>query len=160
MKSFWLLMAASMVLMFGCLLPEEATAGEQATQPAWGDPLKAPVPDAKPVTVVRVPADAPAELTAFALRKGPTRKQRRAMGVTFRNARDVLAEMQQAGEVEDKDSAVLATEILNHLVDKNPAGFQAAMQVAGADWVDFIDRLMALIEKWLPLLLKLIALIS
>ena len=142
--------------LFGCL-PTEAPAADPTT--TWGSSTLAPVPDTQPV-VVRVPADAPAELTSFELRKGPTRKQRRAMGVTFRNALKTLAEMQKAGEVEGKDSATLAAGVLNRLLDENPAAFQSTMQVAGADWAEWIEKLLALIAEWIPLILKIIALIS
>ncbi len=155
----WMLL--SMILTFGCLpTNQEAVAAENPAQPAWGDPLKAPVPDAKPPTVVRVPADAPAELTAFALRKGPTLRERRAMGLTVRNVRKTLAEMQKAGELEGKDSTTLAVEVLDRLLAENPAAFQSAIQVAGADWPAFFEQLIAFLEKLIPLIIKLISLFS
>ncbi len=152
-----LLMFVMLLTIFGCpLMDQEATAAaaDNPTQAAWGN--STPAGDA----VFRVPADTKGELTAFALRKGPTWKQRRAMGVTFRNIRKILGEMQQAGELEGKDSATLAVEVLDRLVTDNPAEFQSAMQVAGADWPAFFDALIALIEKLIPLIIKLISLFS
>ncbi len=152
-----LLMFVMLLTLFGCpLMDQEATAAEPP-QAVWGNPQT--VAGDAPV-VVRVPADTKGELTAFALRKGPTWKQRRAMGVTFGNACKAMAEMQKAGELEDQDSATLAAEILGRLLDKNPAAFQSVMQAAGGDWQEFIEWLLALIEKWIPLILKIISLLS
>ncbi len=151
MKSFWLLMAASMVLIFGCLLPDQeatAAAAENPTQSGWGNSALA----GDVAVVVRVPADTAGELTAFALRKGPTLRERRAMGLTLRNVRKTLAEMQKAGELEDKDSATIAVEVLDRLIGDNPAAFQNA----AIDW----DRILEFLERLIPLILKIIALFS
>jgi hypothetical protein len=80
-------------------------------------------------------------------------RERRALGLTFRNVRRVLDEMDQDGELEGKSSSMLAVEVFDHLVDENPQEFSA---VAEVDWDAILDFLTKLIE----LILKLLILFS
>ena len=139
--------------LFGCpSIDKKATAGEPVST-TWGASTLAPVPDARPV-VVRVPADAPAELKAMKFRKGLTFRQRREMGITYRNIRRILLEKQNQGELEGKTSAVLAVEVCNQLIAENPQAFQDL----GADW-DW-DAIMELVMKILEWVMTIIALFS
>jgi len=80
-----------------------------------------------------------------------TRRQRRKLGITFRNIRRVASDLKKAGELSD-DKAVAAAQVLQALTQENPKAFQ---QEAGSiDWdalLDFIERLLELILKFLPL---------
>jgi len=92
-------------------------------------------------------------------------KHRREMGLTFRNIREVLREKQAAGELEGKDRTVVATEIAEQLLEENPGAFQAAIEDAtkanpAFDWTDFMETVIALIERLIPLIMTLISLFS
>jgi len=106
-----------------------------------------------PVTVeVAEPTAAPT-LDSMTLRKGMTLKQRRALGATFGNVRRILAEMQQAGEIDEHDTAAdLAVAVTSRLVEENP-------QVASNPALDW-EAIIAFIERIIPLILKIIALFS
>ena len=85
-----------------------------------------------------------------------TEKQRREMGLTFRNIRRVMAEMQAAGELQDKDRATIAVEVMGRLVDENPKAFQDAGGIEDWDW----DAILEFIEKLIPLIMQIIAMFS
>lgn len=79
-----------------------------------------------------------------------TIRQRRAMGITVANVRQILAAKQKAGELEGKSTETLAVEVLDELVAANPKAFDDP----GIDW----DKLIEFIEKLIPLILKILAL--
>ena len=119
-----------------------------ASAPAWGGP--APAPD---TPVPEIDKDAP-QLAPQAFRKGLTWKQRREMGLTIRNIRRVMAEMQQKGELVGKSRDIVAAEVMERLVTENPKAFYDA----GVDW-DW-DAILAFIERMIPLIMTLISLFS
>ena len=82
---------------------------------------------------------------------GLTRRQRRALGVTFRNIRRVASELKKAGELSD-DPAIASAQVLKVLTEENPKAFEE--EAAAINWdalLDFIERLLELILKFLPL---------
>lgn len=137
----------SIVLAFcliACLLtvcPSEAN-----SQEAWADKTT-------PAPTVEVAEGDTFKL--LAARPGPTRKERRAMGITLRNIRLKLKEMRAAGELEDVDQSEVAAMVLDRLLAENPKAFAAA-NPTGDD--AFFERLLAFIERILPLILRIMAL--
>jgi len=82
---------------------------------------------------------------------GLSRRQRRKLGVTFRNIRRVASDLKKAGELSN-DPAIASAQVLRVLTEENPKEFQA--EAASIDWdalLDFIERLLELILKFLPL---------
>ena len=77
-------------------------------------------------------------------------RQRRAMGLSFRDVRKLLEEMGADGDLGEKTNAELAVEVLGNAVNARPAVFRDA----AIDW----DKLLAFLEKLIPLILKIIAL--
>lgn len=129
-------------VMIGCLpTGKEATAAENPT--AWGNSATAEDVKVTDKSEKKLPGG---------LRKGLTLRQRRAMGLTFRNIKTVLEKKQAAGEIEGKDASTLAVEVFDELVDANPQAFGDP----GIDW----DRILEFLEKLIPLILKIIALFS
>jgi len=98
-----------------------------------------------------VTSDTP-ELAPAKIRRGLTFRQRRELGLTFRNVRRLLAEKQKAGELEGRDTAELAVEVFNDLVTENPQAFSDP----SLDW----DAILAFLEKLIPLIMQLISLFS
>lgn len=81
------------------------------------------------------------------LKRGLGLIERRKMGLTFRNVRRVLAEMNDAGELDGRDTAVVAALVLEQLSVEKPMAF------AGLD-EDFWERLLAFLEAIIPIILK------
>jgi len=80
-----------------------------------------------------------------------TRRQRRKLGVTFRNVRRIAIDLKKKGELSD-DPAVASAQVLTVLTNENPKAFQE--EAAAINWdalLDFIERLLELILKFLPL---------
>lgn len=75
-------------------------------------------------------------------------RQRRAMGLTFKNVMGLLKEMNADGDLEDKTMPELAVEVLHNLVDGQPAAFKDPE----IDW----DSLLAFLEKLIPLIVKIL----
>jgi len=97
-----------------------------------------------------ITAAAPAPAAEPTVTDGLTIRQRREMGLTVANVRKVLVAKQKAGELDGKSTEELAVEVLNELVAANPKAFSDP----AIDW----DKLIAFIEKLIPLILKIIAL--
>ena len=75
-----------------------------------------------------------------------SRKERRAMGVTFRGVRQAVNELQASGEL-SPDPGMASVQVMAVLQGDNPKAFQDAA-VAEIDWdelLSFIERLIALI---------------
>jgi len=79
-------------------------------------------------------------------------RQRRAMGLTFRNVRKLLEEMQADGDLGEKTNAELAVEVLSNAVNTRPAVFR--------DAAIYWDKLLAFLEKLISLILKIIGLFA
>jgi len=80
-----------------------------------------------------------------------TRRQRRKLGVTFRNVRRIAIDLKKKGALSD-DPAVASAQILDVLTTENPKAFHE--EAAAINWdalLDFIERLLELILKFLPL---------
>ena len=77
-------------------------------------------------------------------------RERRAMGLTFRNVRKQLSVMKKAGELEGKDVSTISVEVLNRLVQDNPKAFSNPK----LDW----DNILSFLEKLIPLILKIMML--
>ena len=123
----------------------------------WG-PDDPPPKDSAGISVADEPTPAPTvsvemrkAAKELADRPGLTIKQRRAMGITFRNLRLKLREMHDAGELEGKTRAEISVEMMNRLVQDNPKAFADPS-------LDF-DSILAFIERLLPILLFLLALL-
>jgi len=79
---------------------------------------------------------------------GLTRRQRRKLGLTFRNIRKVAKELNAAGEL-SPDRTVASAQVLAVLTEENPRAFEE--EAAAIDWdslLDFIERLMSIIMKF------------
>ena len=114
-----------------------------AAQETWGTtevPVLAEVADAPSAQ-----ADAKTALG----RPGLSIKQRRAMGITIRNVRKKVSEMQKAGDLAGMTQSEIAIAVMDNLVADNPKAFGDP----GVDW----DSVLAFIEKLIPLILKLMA---
>jgi len=93
------------------------------------------------------------KLSAMKTRDGLTRRERRDMGLTFRNIRRAMATMQASGEIDETmTKAEISIAVADKLVSDNPSAFQDP----SLDW----DAILAFIERMIPLILKLIALFS
>ena len=147
MKAFLLVlvMAAVAVLLCVLIVPAALSAEAPAGSAGWAATV--------PATAV-VTGEPTAALKAFVpvAKKGLSRKQRKEMGVTFRNIRRVMADMQQAGELEGLSSAEISAEVLNRLIGDNPQAFGDP----SVDW----DALLEFIEKLIEIIMRLISLWS
>lgn len=88
-----------------------------------------------------------------AARKGFTRKERKKMGATFWNVRRILKDLKADGELAS-DHGVNAISVLDRLAVENEAVFASVGE--GRDWdsfLEFLERLIELILKFLPLFL-------
>ncbi len=117
-------------------------------------PASWPAPAATTVAEVPVTATVSESITAERRLKW---RERRAMGLTIKNVRRILKEMDAQGELEGKDSSVLAVEVLTQLVEEKPQAFQ---ELRAGDWEDFFDMVLAWLEKLIPLIILLINLFS
>jgi len=98
---------------------------------------------------------APADPVPMKFREGLTRKQRREMGLTFRNVRTVLAGLQESGEItEDMTTSEVSLIIASYLLDANPHAFQDLE--GDRDW----DSFLAFLERLIELLMKFMVLFS
>lgn len=136
------ILAALCVMVVLAIEAVFATSGWSQESPTWAAP---PVVETTPEVAPSVAGDV-AALKDVTLRKGPTWRQRRAMGITFRNIRRVLAEKKAAGELEGKDAATLSVEVANQLAGENPKAF-ADPSIDFDALLDFIERLIAFILR-------------
>ena len=138
-------------LLLGCFPASEevsAVATENPTQTVWGNPTLAE--NAKVVNEEN--AKVVNEENPGGLRKGLTLRQRRAMGLTYKNIKTIVERKQVAGELADIDACCLAVEIADELFDGNPQAFADP----ALDW----DAILEFLEKLIPFILKIIALFS
>ncbi len=78
-----------------------------------------------------------------------TFRERRKLGLTFRNIRNAVAELDAAGELDRNDPAGTSLQVLEKILTENP---QAVKAVAGErDWASFLDALMAFLERLLSI---------
>ena len=135
-----------------CLLLVAATAVGQnwADDPPDKDSAR-PAVAGEPTLAPTVSVELKAAAKDLAGREGLTFKQRRALGITFRNIRKEFSEMSEAGELEGKTQSVVAREIMERLVRSNPTAF--------ADPTINFDAVMAWVEWFLSILLYLLAFI-
>ena len=123
----------------------------------WGDaPLVAPVPDVVtvPVEVTVVPAgDAGLKAAAadVAGRERLTVWQRRSMGITIPNIMRTMIAMHRAGELEGKDSGLVAASVGERLVTDNPKAFADPKLDWDAvmEWIEIIVRIILSIMVFL-----------
>ena len=83
-------------------------------------------------------------------RRGLTFRERRELGLTFRNILRVTKQLQENGELEDLTQAEIAAEVMAVIAEENPKSFAEA----SLDW----DGILNFIERLLPIILKLIEL--
>lgn len=129
MKRFTLL-----AVLLGLLL---CTTGFTAEPPAtWGGEVSVDV--VKPTEALR----------PTKLREGQTRRERRAMGGTFRNVRRIMRDMQNEGEdLSDYSAETLALEVRKRLQVENPQAFSdAGAKLGEFDWDNFMEWLIGLIQ--------------
>lgn len=141
MKKFVLAACLLLPLVF-C---SQVTAAENPTQ-GWP---ASPDAEAAKVEIVAEPTLEPTKL-----RKGLTRQQRRDMGLTYRNVKRVLAELQADESVCFDDCCVeeLAVLVAAELVADGPTAFQDP----SLDW----DAILAFIERLIPFIMTIISLFS
>jgi hypothetical protein len=87
-------------------------------------------------------------------RRRLTRREKKDLGLTFRQVFADLAEMKRAGQLEDPDPARLALEILNRRATADPSAFRKVAADPSVDW----DELSAFMEHLIELILKIMAL--
>ena len=141
-----------MGVLFLCMLlvPITATASLEVTdgnptQGTWGSVAVVPV------TAVIESSDGP-KAAPLTLRKSSSRRDRRAMGLTFRGVRKALVELRGSGVVTDgMTTEEVSIIVLDYLVDANPQAFGGDPQ---RDWSGFLDFL----ENLIPFILKIMAL--
>jgi len=84
------------------------------------------------------------------------RRERRALGITPRNVRKALVELQKEGCItKDVEPSIAAVMVAEKLINENPSAYQAAAQEVG-DWDTFLEALIAFLEKLIPLILMFI----
>jgi len=135
MKQVILLFALGLVAL---ALPERGIGAGQPTPAKWGR---------NPVTVRKLVPVVASEAVPTA-RPGLSIKQRREMGLTFRNVRKILAKKHQAGELDGREVPTIALEVMAELVDADPSAFDREI-----DW----DKLFEFLERLIELIMKLVA---
>ena len=120
-----------------------STAAEPPPPAGWATPTVATVP----VSVVVASTEVEGRLKW---------KQRRALGVTVKNVRRILKEMDANGELEGKGSSVLAVEVLTQLVEEKPQAFQ---EIGERDWEAILEAVIAFLEKLIPLIIMFLGLL-
>jgi len=80
-----------------------------------------------------------------------TRKERRKLGLTFRNVRKTVAELKKAGELDTGDPDGTAVQVLEKIVGDNPKAVQEV--VGDRDWASFLDALLKFLEQIMPIIL-------
>jgi len=85
-------------------------------------------------------------------RRGLTFRQRRAMGLTFRNIRTVTKRLLETGDLEGLSQTEIAAEVMLVITEENAKAFTDP----SIDW----DSILSFIERLLPLILKLIEMFS
>ncbi len=80
-----------------------------------------------------------------------TFRERRKLGLTFRNIRKAVAEIKESGDFDKNDVAGTSAQVLEKIVRENPQGIQDA--VGERDWASFLDALLSFIEKLMPIIL-------
>jgi len=79
-------------------------------------------------------------------------RERRQLGLTFRNVRRVVKEMDAAGELDRDNPDGIAVQVLERLIQEKPAEFQKV--TADRDWASFFDAFLAFLEKILPIIMQ------
>jgi len=135
MKRFFL----CLLVLFVLLLP--GAAQDTATWRAEG--AEAPAAGAETSDL----AGAAAEVAG---RRGISGRQRRDLGLTFRNLRQVVRDLHAEGRLEGLSRSDLALVTLDTLMEANPKAY-------ANDQLDF-DAILNFLERILPIILKLIEL--
>jgi len=78
---------------------------------------------------------------------GISRRQRRKLGITFRNIRSVAKEMKAEGELSD-DPSVAAVQVLDKLTEQHPKAY--AEEAPSLDW----DKLLEIVERLLAIIMR------
>lgn len=124
-----------------------------APPPSWNAPA-VETPAENPTEA----ADGLAALKGAKVSKGITWRQRREMGLTFRNVLREMVARKRAGELDGQDSATLAASIMGDLVQDNPRAFAeyAAPDNAAID-PDKMERLMEFLKNLIELIMLFMA---
>jgi len=106
-------------------------------------------------------ADAKAEAQApMAKRDRVTIRERRELGLTFRNVRRVLEDLEAEGVLERDDVSGTAVQVLDRLVQEDPDKFITAACEGDRDWGAFFESLIAFLERLLPLIIQIFGFMS
>jgi len=139
-KSNWILLAMMIGVLGGITSGYLSSPPQEAVQAAE--------------TTITIGDPATGEVTTFKKVKeaaaedgGLTRRQRKKLGITFRNIRRVAKELKANGELSD-NTALASAEVLEVLTNENPKGFKD--EAAAIDW----DALLAFIEKLMAIIMK------
>jgi len=109
----------------------------------------------------QVPAKAPAKVetaedTMAPLRKADrlTHREARQIGITFRNVRRILRDLQAEGVLDVDDAAGTSLQVMGRLQNENPKAFASVGTTGDRDWGAFLDAVIAFLEKFIPMLIK------
>jgi hypothetical protein len=133
-----------LLFLAGAALPAIAQDQVRLAEPA---PAATATPDAGPAAATENLAGALEKVQA---RRGISWKQRRALGLTFRNVRKTLSALNADGDLEGVAASELPVMVLDRLVDDNPRAYATAE----LDW----DAILNFLERLIPLILRLIEL--
>ncbi len=135
------------VVLVGLLYCPTAPGAEPAKTGGWLTPTVATVPVS--ATVEEGEAE-PEEVSRRFLRK-----QRRAMGATFGNVFRIMREMDAAGELEGKESSIVAIEVFERLMDEAPEAFEQSPGIDPDTWARILELIMQLLEILVPILINI-----
>jgi len=116
----------------------------------WAQPSGWEVPTPTPPAVVDTQPDSSEKeiYTKLSDSPGISWRQRREMGITFRNIRTKMKELKVEGRLEDLDRSAAAALVLDELVADNPKAFADP----SLDWdslLSFIERILAIIARFI-----------
>ncbi len=78
-----------------------------------------------------------------------TFRERRKLGLNFRNIRKAVAELDAAGELDKDDPAGTSVQVMEKILNQNPPAVKAV--VGERDWASFLDALLVFLEKLLSI---------
>jgi len=134
------------IVILGVILGAAVARGAEAPQPHWGTPPVAQdVTPGVPITV------AGADVTVAKFRKGPSRRERKAMGLTVRNVGRIIGELQTAGEINENSTVAEVTlAVAAQLRIDNPTAFNPP---PGMDWQEWLEIILAILERLVEIFL-------
>ena len=97
--------------------------------------------------------------TVERIKRGPTLREQRAMGISFVNLSRIMRDMKGDGLLAGETGSSLASVVLDRLITEDPATFDPKCEAIDWGAIDW-DKVMEIIQRLIDLILKFMAIFA